>query len=240
MRVARGFDVLRLATAVPQTGRPSASRERLRREAIELTRHEALIDAAYSYCIVPLARRPAPADKFLHAGGETLPASWLIPESGELTAVACGVCTLGQRLEQRVSALFVQRHAALAMALDQLGNELLFTVSRRAQDRMQADATRRGLCLAGELRAGDPGLPLEAQGAVLRLAQSENVGVALGVVSHLEAGQTSYEVGCFTIMIGGAPVQRLTSVTGQNCMGVMPNGSGVCLVPSQVTLLTLG
>lgn len=179
MRVARGFDVLRLATAVPQTGRPSASRERLRREAIELTRHEALIDAAYSYCIVPLARRPAPADKFLHAGGETLPASWLIPESGELTAVACGVCTLGQRLEQRVSALFVQRHAALAMALDQLGNELLFTVSRRAQDRMQADATRRGLCLAGELRAGDPGLPLEAQGAVLRLAQSENVGVAL-------------------------------------------------------------
>lgn len=179
MRVARGFDVLRLATAVPQTGRPSASRERLRREAIELTRHEALIDAAYSYCMVPLARRPAPADKFLHAGGETLPASWLIPESGELTAVACGVCTLGQRLEQRVSALFVQRHAALAMALDQLGNELLFTVSRRAQDRMQADATRRGLCLAGELRAGDPGLPLEAQGAVLRLAQSENVGVAL-------------------------------------------------------------
>lgn len=178
-RVARGFDVLRLATAVPQTGRPSASRERLRREAIELTRHEALIDAAYSYCMVPLARRPAPADKFLHAGGETLPASWLIPESGELTAVACGVCTLGQRLEQRVSALFVQRHAALAMALDQLGNELLFTVSRRAQDRMQADATRRGLCLAGELRAGDPGLPLEAQGAVLRLAQSENVGVAL-------------------------------------------------------------
>lgn len=171
--------MLRLATAVPQTGRPSASRERLRREAIELTRHEALIDAAYSYCIVPLARRPAPADKFLHAGGETLPASWLIPESGELTAVACGVCTLGQRLEQRVSALFVQRHAALAMALDQLGNELLFTVSRRAQDRMQADATRRGLCLAGELRAGDPGLPLEAQGAVLRLAQSENVGVAL-------------------------------------------------------------
>lgn len=65
-------------------------------------------------------------------------------------------------------------------------------------------------------------------------------GVAMGVVSHIEAGQTSYEVGCFTIMMGGAPAQRLTSVTGQNCMAVMPNGPGVCLVPSQVTLLTLG
>lgn len=65
-------------------------------------------------------------------------------------------------------------------------------------------------------------------------------GVAMGVVSHIEAGQTSYVVGCFTIMMGGAPAQRLTSVTGQNCMAVMPNGPGICLVPSQVTLLTLG
>ena len=65
-------------------------------------------------------------------------------------------------------------------------------------------------------------------------------GVAMGVVSHIEAGQTSYEVGCFTIMMGGATAQRLTSVKGQNCMAVMPNGPGVCLVPSQVTLLTLG
>ena len=35
---------------------------------------------------------------------------------------------------------------------------------------MQAEASRRGLTMSGELRAGDPGLALEAQGAVLRLA----------------------------------------------------------------------
>ena len=33
--------------------------------------------------------------------------------------------------------------------------------------------------MAGELRAGDPGLALEAQGAVLRLAWAETVGVAV-------------------------------------------------------------
>lgn len=82
-----------------------------------------------------------------------------------------------------------------------------------------------------------PTLNMMSKGLV---SMGDQPGVALGVVSHLEAGQTSYEVGCFTIMIGGAPAQRLTSVTGQNCMGVMPNGVGVCLVPSQVTLLTLG
>lgn len=82
-----------------------------------------------------------------------------------------------------------------------------------------------------------PTLNMLSKGLV---SMGDQPGVALGVVSHLEAGQTTYMVGCFTIMMGGAPAQRLTSVTGQNCMAVMPNGPGVCLVPSQVTLLTLG
>ena len=176
MRVARGFDVLGQAAAIPQSGRPSASRERLRREAIALARAEALVDAAYCYCIVPLA---APAAELLCAGGETLFAPWLLPASGQLTAIACAVCTLGPLLEKRVSELFAERRASLALALDGLGNELLFAISRRAQDRMQADVARRGLSMAGELRAGDPGLALDAQGAVLRLAQAETIGVEL-------------------------------------------------------------
>ena len=82
-----------------------------------------------------------------------------------------------------------------------------------------------------------PTLNMMSKGLV---SMGDQPGVAMGAVSHLVAGQTSYMVGCFTIMMGGAPAQRLTSVTGQNCLGVMPNGPGVCLVPSQVTLLTLG
>jgi acyl transferase domain-containing protein len=179
MRVARGFDVLKEAVASEQPGPAAPSRQRVRQAALDLARQETLIDAAYCFCIVPLERRPDAADLLLHAGGEALPASWLIPESGELTALACAVCTIGPRLERRVSALFAERRASLALALDQLGNELLFAVSRRTQDRMQADLSRRGLCMAGELRAGDPGLVLDAQAAVLRLAQAENIGVEL-------------------------------------------------------------
>ncbi len=82
-----------------------------------------------------------------------------------------------------------------------------------------------------------PTLNMASKGLV---SMGDQPGVGLGVVSHLEAGQTTYMVGCFTIMMGGAPAQRLTSVTGQNCMGVMPNGPGVCSAPSQATLLTLG
>jgi hypothetical protein len=177
MRVARGSDILREVAAAPPRGRPSPVRERLRQKALTLLRGEGLVDAAYSYCIVPLE---APAADWLHASGETLFAPWLLPESGTLTAIACGVCTLGPAIEQRISELFAARHASLAMALDELGNELLFAVSRRAQDRMLADAARRKLSMAGELRPGDPGLALDAQAAVLRLALAENIGVSLG------------------------------------------------------------
>jgi hypothetical protein len=82
-----------------------------------------------------------------------------------------------------------------------------------------------------------PALNMMSKGLV---SLGDQPGVLLGVVSHLEAGQTAYNVGCFTIMVGGAPAQRLTSVTGQNCMGVIPNAVGACIVPSQATVLTLG
>ncbi|OIR01730.1 vitamin B12 dependent methionine synthase, activation domain [mine drainage metagenome] len=193
MPVARGFDVLRAALAAPLHGRPSAARERLRQEAAELVRDEELVEAAYSYRIVPLE---APAASLLRAGGEQLQAPRLIPESGQLTALACGACTLGSRLEARVGALFAQRRASLALALDALGNEMLFAASRRAQDRMLADAGRRGLTMAGELRAGDPGLALEAQAAVLRLAWAETIGI------HIPHGQLMQPLKSASMVLG--------------------------------------
>lgn len=179
MRVARGFDILNHASPVPQWGRPSEARNRLRAEALALVRDESLVEAAYSYALVKLDQPAQPGDIDLWASGECLPAGRLIPASGQLTALACCVCSLGPALEKRVTSLFAERRASLAVALDELGTELLFSVSRRAQDRIHADARRRGLSLYGELHAGDPGLPLSAQGPLLRLAQAENIGVEL-------------------------------------------------------------
>ena len=177
MAVARGFDVLRHVGAAPVRGRASLAGGRLRERALALAADEGLVDAAYSYRIVAL---DAPAAPLLRAGGQAIEAPWLLPASGTLTALACAACTIGPALEQRVRTLFEQRQPALATALDALGNELLFEVSRRAQDRLHADAVRRGLSLAGELRAGDPGLALDAQPAVLQLAWADAVGVTLG------------------------------------------------------------
>jgi hypothetical protein len=177
MPIARGLDILRHARSSPLNGRPSPARTRLRAQALAMVRDDSLAHAAYSYRIVPLQALVGP---LLRAGGESLEAPWLLPASGQLTALACAACTLGPALERRVSELFAQRRASLAMALDELGNELLFDISRRAQDRMQAEVSRRALTMSGELRAGDPGLALDAQGAVLRLACAESIGISLG------------------------------------------------------------
>ena len=181
LRVARGFDPLAALAEEPLGGRASLARSRLRTQALALARSEALVEAAYSYCIVALEE---PVTEWLCAGAERLHAPWLLPASGRLTAIACGACTLGPLLERRVALLFAERRASLAVALDQLGNEALMAVGRRAEDRIAADVARRGLTMAGELRAGDPGLALQAQAAVLRLAQAETVGVSVNA-SHL-------------------------------------------------------
>ena len=137
---------------------------------------DALLEAAYCYRIVPLDEPPR--DR-LRVGGEVLDAMRLVPESGQLTAIAAAVCTLGPALERRTTALFAERRTSLALALDGVGNELAFVLSRLLQDRILAEARKRQLSAAGELRAGDPGLPLAAQAAVLRLAEADSIGVSV-------------------------------------------------------------
>lgn len=162
--------------AEPDPSQPAARLKR-QRQALALIQEEQLVEAAYSYRIIPFENK---IGEMLIVNAECLPVSRLIPDSGELTAVACGVCTLGTKLDQRISELFQEQRASLALELDRIGNELLFAVDRVAQDRILADVSRSGLTMAGELNPGDPGLDLDAQQSVLRLADAQRIGVTLG------------------------------------------------------------
>jgi hypothetical protein len=180
MPVITDIDVLREVERgrVPAASARRAKLVALRAEALAMVRAEQLIQARASWRIVALEGEPGRTGT-LCVDGEHLEAPWLIPATGQLTAVACAVATIGDALEQRVGALFAERHASLAVALDSLGNELLFALSRRVQDRMLADARKQGLTMAGELRAGDPGLRLQSQQTVLALAGASEIGVSL-------------------------------------------------------------
>ena len=67
------------------------------------------------------------------------------------------------------------------------------------------------------------------------MTNGDNAGVAMGVASGTVMGPARHLTGAFTVLVGGMPATRMTSVALQNST----NCPGVRLVPSQVKVLLL-
>ena len=79
------------------------------------------------------------------------------------------------------------------------------------------------------------GAPVHNMGTTTPLTNGDNAGVATGVASGTVMGRSRHVLGSFTVLVGGMPTTRLTSMTIQNSTNV----PGVRLVPSQVRVLIL-
>ncbi|MGC3997857.1 MAG: DUF4150 domain-containing protein [Anaeromyxobacter sp.] len=77
--------------------------------------------------------------------------------------------------------------------------------------------------------------PAHNLGTVVPLTNGDNAGVLTGVASGTVMGPGRHLTGAFTVLVGGMPATRLTSVALQNST----NCPGVRLVPSQVKVLLL-
>ena len=200
------FDALKAVTRTPQISLRSAAAARLRERALDLVRAEGLGESRYALRIVPLEDED---DGNLTLEGQTVFAPWLVPQSGQLTALGVGLVTLGPALEARVKALFAEKQAALALALDQLANELLFATGARLEVRLRMLAKRQGLSLAGELHPGDPGLALEAQQSLMHWMTPDTLDISLHdghLLNPLKSGSGIYGVG-----------ENLPAVTWSRC-----------------------
>ncbi|WP_299493329.1 PAAR-like domain-containing protein [uncultured Shewanella sp.] len=71
----------------------------------------------------------------------------------------------------------------------------------------------------------------------ITLSTGDSSGVLGGVASGQMMGSTSFTLGCTAVMVGGMPVQRLTSTTAPN--GTSPKCVGVTLVSSQYKVRVL-
>lgn len=137
---------------------------------------EPLTSPAFAYRIRP---GKVAGGGMIDLGGTFLHAPALAAEPGELIAVAAAACTLGAALQERISELFATRRRSVALALDSLGNELLFRLADRAAAAIRRDARREGLETGIEISPGDPGLPLDQQAVVLALIGTWCNGVAV-------------------------------------------------------------
>lgn len=175
-------------------------------KAVEFAQERGLGEAQWVFDVVALDETPSAN---LRVGGEVLHAPRLLPESGELSALAFGACTLGSTVSDHVAALFAERRISLALALDRLGNEMLLEASRLLQDSILASVRRRGLTMAGELRPGDPGLALNSQPTVLRLAGASAIGL------HCSTGMALTPLKSTSVVYGVG--RNLPAVTWSRC-----------------------
>jgi hypothetical protein len=67
------------------------------------------------------------------------------------------------------------------------------------------------------------------------LTNGDNTGVNMGVASGMVMGPSRHLTAAFTVLVGGIPGTRMTSMT----LGNSTNAPGVSLVPSQVKVLLL-
>ncbi|PLY14626.1 MAG: type VI secretion protein [Sedimenticola sp.] len=79
------------------------------------------------------------------------------------------------------------------------------------------------------------GMPAHNMGTTVPLTNGDNAGVATGVASGMVMGQSRHLTGSFTVLVGGKPATKLTSMSLQNGT----NAPGCQIVPSQVKVLML-
>jgi len=78
-------------------------------------------------------------------------------------------------------------------------------------------------------------MPVHNLGTTTPLSNGDNAGVATGVASGTVMGPSRHLTGAFTLLYGGMPATRLTSMSLQNSTNV----PGCRIVPSQPVVLVL-
>jgi hypothetical protein len=77
--------------------------------------------------------------------------------------------------------------------------------------------------------------PVHNMGTSIPMTNGDNAGLMTGVASGTVMGPSRHLTGAFTVIMGGMPVTRATSMSLQNST----NCPGMRAVPSQVKLLIL-
>jgi len=78
-------------------------------------------------------------------------------------------------------------------------------------------------------------MPVHNLATVTPVTNGDNAGVNLGVASGTVMGPSRHTTAAFSVLFGGMPVTRLTSMSMQNST----NAAGARILPSQPTLTVL-
>jgi len=81
------------------------------------------------------------------------------------------------------------------------------------------------------------GMPAHNMMTTTPMSNGDNAGLNMGVMSGMVMGPTRHTLGSFTVLMGGSPATKMTSMTGQNGMSL--NVPGATLAPAQVKVMIM-
>jgi hypothetical protein len=152
---------------------------KVRHAAVAMIRDEALAKSEFVFRVVPVQNS---LDADFGFGESRLHVPALADVASKVTSVASIVCTLGTSLEARVSALCIERKLSLALAIDEVGNELLFNSVRQALLQIRREARRQCVSSGNSFSPGCSGFALDQQAGVVALAGGDRLSIS--VTSH--------------------------------------------------------
>jgi hypothetical protein len=89
--------------------------------------------------------------------------------------------------------------------------------------------------IPGQVKVFNFFTPAHNMATTVPLTNGDNAGVATGVASGMVMGPSRHLTASFTLLVGGTPATKMTSVALQNST----NCPGCRIVPSQATVLLL-
>ena len=170
------IDIARALAAAAKKPRAAGAKPEARSAAVAMIAEEALAAPAFSYRTLPV--REVRGD-LLDFGDAALRTPGLAAISAQLSGVTAVACTIGQALEARVSALCAGRRLSLALALDEVGNELLFYTVRHVTLLLRGETRRRGFSSGATLSPGCRDLAIDQQGSVVAMAGGDRLGITV-------------------------------------------------------------
>jgi hypothetical protein len=160
---------------------PAVIRQR-RPRLVEIAERAAVEGAALIDSVAVYRTLPITGVRHQHltlAGGAQLTGSLLVDQLAPAQSVAVIVCTIGNRLDERISALMAS-DPALALALDGFGSVATEALGAAVCHRLEEDAAQQQHCASVPLNPGMIGWPVDVgQPQIFSLLDTEAIGVTL-------------------------------------------------------------
>jgi hypothetical protein len=138
----------------------------------------------------------------LDAGGQTLAIPGIGARWGTVAHVAAVVCTIGDALERRVSALWEARELPLASMLDSVGSGAVESLAEYVNDWLCQQGLP-GLPVTNRISPGYGDWDVAEQRRLFALCPAEAIGVTLNAACVMTPGKS------ISLLVGAGPVARV-------------------------------